>query len=409
MERLAQSPARPRRPGCGRASAVWIPEIEPAAADRDDRPRRRRARPPRSRGRRCRRRRSRPGRRTDGRACGRSPRCSVSRRSNASAGSRRLEVDASRRSRASRRSSARTRPATSRRARRRPLRAAANATACAWLPALIAITPLRFSSLRRGCDILFSAPRDLNEPVRWKSSHLSRALQRAAREERRAAAGDRRSSRVRVRRRRGSGGRVSHVGAASRRAGWRRRSTRSGCRRCARASGSRPARSATSRQRCVEAVVLGADEQRGRRRQVRVGVARSARRRPRRPSAAASARTSSSVVSTIGSVKTAPVDARIAFGFHGSVARVGDEQRVGAGRVRRARHRAEVARLLDPDRDEHERRVRGGSSRSRHFDDRRARPPARRGSSSSRARARSPPSPPCGQSGSSSGATYDRA
>src|SRR5579885_410969 len=52
--------------------------------------------------------------------------------------------------------------------------AAANATACAWLPALIAITPRRFSSAVSVLS-LFSAPRDLKLPVRWKSSHLSRA------------------------------------------------------------------------------------------------------------------------------------------------------------------------------------------------------------------------------------------
>src|SRR3954462_4107034 len=52
--------------------------------------------------------------------------------------------------------------------------AAAKAAACAWVPALIAITPRRFSlSLR--LLILFSAPRDLNEPVRWNSSAFSRA------------------------------------------------------------------------------------------------------------------------------------------------------------------------------------------------------------------------------------------
>src|SRR4051812_49717494 len=52
--------------------------------------------------------------------------------------------------------------------------AAANAAACAWLPALIAMTPLRFSSPVR-LLILFRAPRDLKLPVRWKSSHLRRA------------------------------------------------------------------------------------------------------------------------------------------------------------------------------------------------------------------------------------------
>src|SRR5581483_3024891 len=55
-----------------------------------------------------------------------------------------------------------------------PLSLAANATACAWLPALIAITPLALSSCVRWLS-LFSAPRALNDPVRWKSSHLRRA------------------------------------------------------------------------------------------------------------------------------------------------------------------------------------------------------------------------------------------
>ena len=64
-----------------------------------------------------------------------------------------------------------------------------------------------------------------------------------------------------------------------------------------------------------------------------------ARRRRRRSSAAASARTSSSVTSTIGSVKTAPVEARIAFGFHGSA-----RCRPRAARRRRRRRRCAPSR-----------------------------------------------------------------
>src|SRR5216683_3086439 len=54
-----------------------------------------------------------------------------------------------------------------------PASRAAHATACAWLPAEIEITPARFSS-PVSCESLFSAPRTLNEPVRWKSSALKR-------------------------------------------------------------------------------------------------------------------------------------------------------------------------------------------------------------------------------------------
>src|SRR5262249_22812324 len=55
-----------------------------------------------------------------------------------------------------------------------PYSPAANAVAWAWLPAEIAITPRRLCS-SVSVDSLFSAPRGLKEPVRWKSSHLSRA------------------------------------------------------------------------------------------------------------------------------------------------------------------------------------------------------------------------------------------
>src|SRR6516165_6319201 len=55
-----------------------------------------------------------------------------------------------------------------------PYSPAANAVACAWLPAEIAITPRRFSSSLSVLS-LFRAPRGLNEPVRWKSSHFRRA------------------------------------------------------------------------------------------------------------------------------------------------------------------------------------------------------------------------------------------
>src|SRR5262245_53878970 len=54
-----------------------------------------------------------------------------------------------------------------------PSSAAAYATAWAWLPAETAITPACFSS---GVKVLrrLRAPRDLNEPVRWNSSHFRR-------------------------------------------------------------------------------------------------------------------------------------------------------------------------------------------------------------------------------------------
>ena len=52
-----------------------------------------------------------------------------------------------------------------------PASRAAHATACAWLPAEIEITP-RARSSSVSSAIRFSAPRTLNEPVRWKSSAL---------------------------------------------------------------------------------------------------------------------------------------------------------------------------------------------------------------------------------------------
>src|SRR5919108_4733320 len=63
-----------------------------------------------------------------------------------------------------------------------PSEAAAQASACAWLPAEIPITPRAFSSPESDAS-LFSTPRGLNEPVRWKSSAFrwTGAATRAAR------------------------------------------------------------------------------------------------------------------------------------------------------------------------------------------------------------------------------------
>jgi hypothetical protein len=52
-----------------------------------------------------------------------------------------------------------------------PSTAAAYASACAWLPAEIEMTPRRFSS-SESVESLFRTPRGLKEPVRWKSSAL---------------------------------------------------------------------------------------------------------------------------------------------------------------------------------------------------------------------------------------------
>src|ERR671937_669268 len=63
-----------------------------------------------------------------------------------------------------------------------PSTAAAYASACAWFPAEIEITPRRFSSSESVAS-LFRTPRGLNEPVRWKSSAL-KATSTPARSER---------------------------------------------------------------------------------------------------------------------------------------------------------------------------------------------------------------------------------
>src|SRR5919199_712357 len=52
-----------------------------------------------------------------------------------------------------------------------PSTAAAYASACAWLPAEIEMTPRRFS-WAESVESLFRTPRGLNEPVRWRSSAL---------------------------------------------------------------------------------------------------------------------------------------------------------------------------------------------------------------------------------------------
>src|SRR4051794_7905607 len=62
-----------------------------------------------------------------------------------------------------------------------PASRAAHATACPWFPALAATTPAtRSASL--SVAILFSAPRSLKEPVRWRFSALSRISRPAIRE-----------------------------------------------------------------------------------------------------------------------------------------------------------------------------------------------------------------------------------
>jgi hypothetical protein len=53
-----------------------------------------------------------------------------------------------------------------------PSSRAAQATAWPWLPALAATTPARFSG-SESVAILFTAPRILNEPVRWRFSAFS--------------------------------------------------------------------------------------------------------------------------------------------------------------------------------------------------------------------------------------------
>ena len=62
-----------------------------------------------------------------------------------------------------------------------PASRAAQATACAWFPALTATTPAaRSSSVRVATQL--TAPRILNEPVRWRFSafsHTSRPVIRS--------------------------------------------------------------------------------------------------------------------------------------------------------------------------------------------------------------------------------------
>ncbi len=138
MHRASSAPAR-RRPRGGRAPRAAIPATSPPPptgtriVSTSGASSTARARP-------CPARRSRPGRRTDGRACGRSPRSARSRRSNASAGIVGLEVD--RRAVAARRGDLRgARAAPHDDERVEPSAAAPQASACAWLPAEMPITP----------------------------------------------------------------------------------------------------------------------------------------------------------------------------------------------------------------------------------------------------------------------------
>ena len=106
------------------------------------------------------------------------------------------------------RSSSATPSATSRRARRCPRRADAYASACAWLPAEMEITPRAFSS-SLSVESLFSTPRGLKAPVRWRSSALKCTARRrdpraCASRASACGAGVRRSARARGRRRRAS-------------------------------------------------------------------------------------------------------------------------------------------------------------------------------------------------------------
>ena len=52
-----------------------------------------------------------------------------------------------------------------------PASRAAQATACPWLPAVAATTPAACSASDSDA-IVFTAPRTLNEPVRWRFSAL---------------------------------------------------------------------------------------------------------------------------------------------------------------------------------------------------------------------------------------------
>ena len=152
-------------------SAAAIPAIEPPPPTGHDDDVDVRARPRRSPGRPCPARRRRADRRTGGRASGRSPRRSSLEPVEHRLRARRLEVDLARRSRVSRRSSPGSRSATSR-AARRALRARRRTRAPAR-----GCRPRRRSRLAPAPPSvsersLFSTPRGLNEPVRWKSSAL---------------------------------------------------------------------------------------------------------------------------------------------------------------------------------------------------------------------------------------------
>src|SRR5438105_11239329 len=58
---------------------------------------------------------------------------------------------------------------------------AAHATDCPWLPAVAATTPAA-RSLSLSCEILLTAPRILNEPVRWRLSAFRSTSRPASRE-----------------------------------------------------------------------------------------------------------------------------------------------------------------------------------------------------------------------------------
>ncbi len=155
----------------------------------------------------------------------------------------------------------------------------------------------------------------------------------------------------------GGGVAVSHAGAPPRRGGPRRRSRCSGCRRCA----------PRDRDRDVRRRRPRASARRGRRprRRRQGGRVRAGRRRCRAVAASTtaatswtpSAATSSSVASTIGQREDGAGRGADRVRVPGVGLGVRDEQRVGAGGVRGARHRAEVAGLLDADGDEDERGV----------------------------------------------------
>src|SRR3954451_4693128 len=62
-----------------------------------------------------------------------------------------------------------------------PSSRAAQATACPWFPALAAMTPA-VRSASPSVDSLFTAPRILNDPVRWRFSAFSQTLVPVSRE-----------------------------------------------------------------------------------------------------------------------------------------------------------------------------------------------------------------------------------